>query len=391
MAKPLYLDPEQFDAVQKDIINNGFRRGRNCVVSGCAGSGKSCIAMAIFVDLCQRGRCPVIVTKQRALVNTYMDELLFLRDGSAGAYVRQHHGEVLEWYSQNGVVNTFCKGVGCGVFDADCTDILVDEAQDFTRGEIDDILSYFPKRQSVHFFGDDNQQIYEGAFGQTGQVNMEMLTALAGEVGSRRAYRSTLYNNYRLPIPAARFVDRVEGPEGNLSAKCFGEGSEKPYLLNFRSMTDALGAVRDIIRVRKSNFRNYRAAVISYRCETCEQIFNAVDADPSICSARVRGALARGVSNYRNVLGPKTLEHGEFANANVIATTAFSAKGLQFDDVFVMVDDFARESWSKELLNVLHVALTRTQRGLYVCYVNGASSRPFAHVPNVLCNMKISA
>ena len=196
MAKPLYLDPEQFDDVQKDILNNGFRRGRNCVVSGCAGSGKSCIALSIFIELCLRDRHPVIVTRQRSLVNTYVDELRYNCGQEARDYIHDNHNcDRLEWYSQSRVVSTYDKGIREGLLDMSATDLLVDEAQDFTRGEIAEIMAYFGNLQSVHFFGDDHQQIYEKTFNHGPQVSMDELEAVASQGGSRRAYRLFLYNN----------------------------------------------------------------------------------------------------------------------------------------------------------------------------------------------------
>ena len=55
MAKPLYVDPEKFDDVQREILDVGFGvEERNCIVQGCAGCGKSCIAMNICEPLCAR-------------------------------------------------------------------------------------------------------------------------------------------------------------------------------------------------------------------------------------------------------------------------------------------------------------------------------------------------
>ena len=394
MAKPLYLDPEQFDDVQKDILNNGFRRGRNCVVSGCAGSGKSCIALSIFIELCLRDRHPVIVTRQRALVNTYVDELRFNCGPEARDYIHDNHDcDRVEWYSQSRVVSTYAKGIQGGLLDQSATDLLVDEAQDFTREEIAHIVSYFGNLQSIHFFGDDHQQIYEHAFISGPRVSMDELEAVAGQIGSRRAYRRLLYNNYRLPRPVAAFVDYVDGPESNLFAQCFGEGSQKPHLLCYRSVEDAVRSVRSIVRVRQAGSDNYCAAVVSYHCGTCEWAFRELSQEPGCRAARIRGALRPGVSNYRDPDGPKTLEHAGFSCANVISTTAFSSKGLQFDDVFVLVDDFTAGTavWDKGLLNVLHVALTRTQGGLYVCYAGKKGAQPFDHVPSNLCNTRLAA
>ena len=414
MSEPLYRDPSDFDGVQKGVINDGFREGKNCVVMGCAGSGKSCIAMAIFIDLCGRGdRKPVIVTKQRSLVNTYLDELISIKDDAASRYVsdahsiRDYHGTGpyrLHWFGYNRAVNTYERGVKTGWMDSDnvkhslysdATDLLVDEAQDFTQAEMKDILSHFGNLKSVHFFGDDNQQIYEGAFGQAPQLSMVKLVEYAKLYGSKDVFEQRLFNNYRLPNPVAEFVDAVEGPETMLSEQCFGKRTDVPRLLRFSSESDALMKVKELVKLHKGQTSNYRAAVICYTCNKCGSSFrmltNYHEADIDIVIARMRGALDRGNSSYKDPRGPKTIDGDAISSVNEIITTAFSSKGLQYDDVFVLVDDFVRAgdgggSWPTNVLNVLHVALTRTQGGLFVCYVNDAAYRPFSDVP-VNCYM----
>lgn len=398
MSRPLYIDPAELDESQKTIINDGYREGRNCVVMGCAGSGKSCIAMAIFIDLCNKGdRKPVIVTKQRSLVNTYLSELLSLAGDEARNYVVNAHScDRLDWFSYNQAVNTYEKGIknGWTFRDVeywiywDATDLLIDEAQDFTQEEMNEILDHFDSLQAVHFFGDDNQQIYEGAFGNVPQLSMDKLVAYAEKYGENPLVE-TLQTNWRLPAPVARFVDAVDGPEKHLGEKCFGQRTDIPRLLHFQSPGNMLAVVSQLVRQRKGQFSNYRAAIICYTCGKCEEVYRALKqehiADTDISIVRVRGALDRNVKNYKDPLGPKTLEGSKIRFFNEIVTTAFSSKGLQYDDVFVIVDDFVgSRGWSTSTLNVLHVALTRTEGGLFVCYVNNGVCQPFASVPNRL-------
>ena len=424
MSEPLYRDPNDFDETQKAVMNDGFREGKNCVVMGCAGSGKSCIAMAIFVDLCGReGRKPVIVTKQRSLVNTYLDELLTLVGDKSRNYIedahsiRTHHGtgpSHVRWFSYNRAVNTYERGIKKGWSDKknvggdeenkdkkysvyhDATDLIVDEAQDFTQVEMNDILKHFSSLKSVHFFGDDNQQIYEGAFGQLSQLSMTQLVQYASRIGSGGVYAETLENNYRLPNPVACFVDAVEGPESMLSEQCLGKGTAIPRLLRFDSEEKEFATVCGLIRLHKNNAggSKYRAAVICYTCSKCDSAFEAMSGlhcdDTDIIIAQVRGALDKGKSDYRDRSGPKTIDGDDIGRVNEIITTAFSSKGLQYDDVFVLVDDFVRRgddsqaSWPRNVLNVLHVAMTRTQGGLFVLYRGEIAFQPFAGVPERL-------
>lgn len=386
MAKPMWISNEDLDDVQREILEDGFGvQERNCIVQGCAGCGKSCIAMNIFVQLCARGnRKPVIVTNQRALINAYLRELRSLTDLAAADYVRAaHNGEPQGWFSKNTVINTFNRGIERGVFPKDATDLLVDEAQDFTLQEIQQMINYFGKGlKAVHFFGDDGQQIYEGIDDGGHRVSMADLVAVAKSVGGRDPFCRILYDNYRLPPVIAEFVDQVE-PYSKLARKCHGLGTEQTRLLKYNTTQEALAAIAGVVRVRRASVSNYLAAVICQSRKQCEEIYGVLRDMKDIGNVRrVRGPLSDQWTTYNDPEGPKTIE--DIAGVNVVVSTAFASKGLQYDDVVVVTNDFNAKGWSENVLHQLHVALTRTQGGLLVCYTPyenmGQPPRPFSRV-----------
>lgn len=386
MAKPMWISNKDFDDVQREILEDGFGvQERNCIVQGCAGCGKSCIAMNIFVNLCARGnRKPIIVTNQRTLINAYLRELRDLTDLAAANYVRAaHNGEPQGWYSRNTVINTFNRGIENGMFPRDATDLLVDEAQDFTLQEINQMIEYFgTSLQAVHFFGDDGQQIYEGIDDGGHRVSMADLVAVARSVGGKDPFCRRLYDNYRLPPVIARFVDQVE-PYSNLANRCHGNGTEPTRLLRYNTWQEALAEVVNVIQVRRANVSNYLAAVICQTRRQCEDIYIALIGMRNLGGVRrIRGPLSDQWTTYRDPDGPKTLE--DITGVNVVVSTAFASKGLQYDDVIVITTDFNGRGWSPNILHQLHVALTRTQGGLLVCYSPnenmGQPPRPFLRV-----------
>ena len=387
MAKPMWISNEDLDDVQREILEDGFGvQERNCIVQGCAGCGKSCIAMHIFVNLCTRGnRKPVIVTNQRALINAYLRELRDdLTDLAAADYVRAaHNGEPQGWYSRNRVINTFNSGIESGMFPTDATDLLVDEAQDFTLQEINQMIAYFGSSlKAVHFFGDDGQQIYEGIDNGGHRVSMRDLVEVSRSVGGRDPFCRILYDNYRLPPVVARFVDQVE-PYSNLTNRCHGNGTEPTRLLKYNTTQAALAAIAGVLRVRSANVSNYLAAVICQSRRQCEEMYDVLRGMNNLGNVRrVRGPLSDQWTTYRDPDGPKTLE--DITGVNVVVSTAFASKGLQYDDVVVVTNDFTKKGWSENVLHQLHVALTRTQGGLLVCYTPhenmGLPPRPFSRV-----------
>ena len=393
MAKPMWIPSEEFDEVQREIYDVGFGvEERNCIVQGCAGCGKSCIAMNIFVNLCARGnRKPVIVTNQRALINAYLRELRSLTDLAAATYVREAQNTAPQgWFSKNTVINTFNRGVVEGLFPKDATDLLIDEAQDFTLQDIQQMIAYFgDSLKSVHFFGDDGQQIYEGMDGGEHRVSMNDLVAVAKAVGGKDPFCTILYDNYRLPGVIAEFVDQVE-PYSQLFRKCHGKGTEKARLLSFKTLNDALHAIANVIPVRMGGVSNYLAAVICQSRKRCEEIYTALYNMNLGGVRRMRGPLSNQWTTYSDLDGPKTIEeisgvtNGRTWRINVVVSTAFASKGLQYDDVFIVTDDFNGKGWSENVLHQMHVALTRTQGGLIVCYTpsenKGQVPRPFLRV-----------
>lgn len=394
MAKPMWISNEDLDDVQREVLEDGFGvQERNCIVQGCAGCGKSCIAMNIFVQLCARGnRKPVIVTNQRTLINAYLRELRDLTDLAAADYVRAaHNNEPQGWFSKNTVINTFKRGVKRGVFLKDATDLLVDEAQDFTLQEINQMIAYFGSNlKAVHFFGDDGQQIYEGIDDGGHRVSMADLVAVAKSVGGKDPFCRKLYDNYRLPPVIAEFVDQVE-PYSNLARKCHGQGAEKTRLLKFNTTKEALEVIAGVLRVRRASVSNYLAAVICQSRKQCEEIYGVLQGMKNLGNVRrVRGPLDDKWTTYRDPNGPKTLE--DITGVNVVVSTAFASKGLQYDDVVVVTNDFTKKGWSENVLHQLHVALTRTQGGLLVCYTPyenmGQPPRPFSRV--VESNFKVT-
>lgn len=386
MANTMWIPYTELDAVQREVLDDGFgAQGLNCIVQGCAGCGKSCIAMHIFVNLCARGnRKPVIVTNQRALINAYLRELRDTADLAAADYVRAaHNDEPQGWFSKNTVINTFNRGIEKGVFPKDATDLLVDEAQDFTLQEINQMIAYFgTSLKAVHFFGDDGQQIYEGIDDGGHRVSMADLVTVARSVGGQNPFCRKLYDNYRLPPVIAEFVDQVE-PYSNLAKKCHGKGTEKTRLLKYNTTQEALAAIAGVLRVRRASVSNYLSAVICQSRNQCEEIYGVLRGMGDLGNVRrVRGPLHDQWTTYRDPNGPKTLE--DITGVNVVVSTAFASKGLQYDDVVVVTNDFTKKGWSENVLHQLHVALTRTQGGLLVCYTPyenmGLPPRPFSRV-----------
>ena len=394
MANPMWIPSAEFDDVQRDVYETGFGvEERNCIVQGCAGSGKSCIAMNMFVNLCSRGnRKPVIVTNQRALINAYLRELRSICGVEAANYVREAQGgEPEAYYSKNSVINTFCHGVQNGRFPRDATDLFVDEAQDFTLAQIQQMIDYFgPGLKAVHFFGDDGQQIYEGIDGGDHHVSMQDLVPVAKSVGGKDPYCTTLYDNWRLPPIIARFVDQVE-PYSQLALKCHGKGTEKARLLRCESVDDALTKVAGVVSRRIAGTSNYLAAVVCQSRKVCESMYSELCRRNCGTVRRVRGPLSDNWNSYADSEGPKTVEslsgidkRGATWCVNLIVSTAFASKGLQYDDVFVVTLDFNKKGWDENVLHQLHVALTRTQGGLIVCYTAeenmGEPPRPFVRI-----------
>ena len=319
------IDPSELDEFQREIRELGLTD--SYVVKGCAGSGKTILALYrahdIKIDAAARGQTAsfTMVVFTKALQS-------FIQSGIRQLGIGPRQVVYHKKWDRSQVDH-----------------IIVDEAQDFDKAEIDEFDA--AKFKSIMLYGDSQQQIYGG------KLSTEQIAA------HLTLDDLELKKNYRLPKLIASFVSHVSRDK-ELEKKCVKTGSAKPRLKEFATWQDELNYI-----IAEINTRNYTDVAILLP-------FNEPGKAP--------------LNNFhRNIMMVKnyfdSLEFSaeykindsmdlDFDSELPKVMTYHSCKGLQFETVFIPFCDFpGHDNWFiNNYKNPLYVGLTRTYRNLYLTY-----------------------
>lgn len=184
MVRESELDDAQLTVLQETL-------DKSCIVSGCAGSGKSILALIKAQRIQEeKGNDYEIIAFTKALCG-------YMNAGREALGLENNFCYHWEW------VNRMQKP------SADY--VIVDEIQDFTKEEICDFIRV--ARKKFFFYGDTAQSIYDGL---KDTVGVEELCYLFQGTDKSSPFNScnrpklfSLYKNYRLPKPVAKMAQYV--------------------------------------------------------------------------------------------------------------------------------------------------------------------------------------
>lgn len=375
MAKKNWMvTTSELDDKQREIFNAVL--DKSCVVSGCAGSGKSVLALLKAQRIQQeRGNdsCQVIVYTKA--LNDFMKKAKDdLKLSSRFLYYEEWlWKKEMKRYGKMGFLPVFIKDVnGNKIPNKPSSDyVIVDEIQDFTLPEIQDFLTATNKY--FFFFGDTAQSIYDGyKVGGTMCVNNIAPTFFPN--GNVKEF--TLFYNHRLPIPVAMLAQYI-----GVNLPPFDEGMYKsqefalPKMICYNSKDDQLNAINRIISDNDMD----DVAILLPTGQDVKNVYEDLKIMP-----KKEHPINYEVKYSVEDTGDDGVVHKEFKdNLNFDSTnpkimTYHSAKGLQFETVFIpYIEDYYddRDGNSK----ALYVAMTRTYRNLYIMYT-GVLPKPLNNV-----------
>jgi superfamily I DNA/RNA helicase len=285
-------------------------------VKGCAGSGKSILALWKAKDIQNKnlGSYQFIVFTKA--LKQYMSDGI-QQVGIDARNVDYH------WHWKN--------RAGCPSADY----IIVDEAQDFSR---EDILKFKDKaRKALLFYGDSAQQLYK----QT--ASMEEIAVITGFPTEQLVF------NHRLPKKVARVAQYISSSNDELELRCKNEGVEKPKILKYNSLNAQLDAIAEIIKNR--NFED--VGILFRNNQSVEMAYNYLRSK----GLNIEAKFNQSIDLNFNSDNPKIL-------------TYHSAKGLQFEAVFIPECTCS----DNDDRNPLYVAITRTYQSLYIMHSGNLSS-----------------
>ena len=318
MVRESELDDDQIRVLSATL-------DKSCVVSGCAGSGKSVLALIKAQRIQkERGGNYEIIVYTKALcqyMNSGRKELGLKNDiYYHWEWANKHHRPSADY-------------------------VIVDEIQDFTQEEISEFIN--ATKKNFFFFGDTAQSIYEGL---KDTLSVEAIGYMLPM--SQRPKEWGLYRNYRLPVSVARFVQNVGVglPEFEEAIYKSPIRNTVPYVLQYGNTQEQISAIKRIIN--RNNLDD--VAILLPDNESVKQVSSY------LTNMDVNHELKyQDSNNWHN-----NVENLNFNTTNPKVMTYHSAKGLQFETVFLPCVNSSAERNRK----ALYVAMTRTYKDLYVMY-----------------------
>ena len=336
MAKrSFYVKDSELDDYQVKVINK--KTDNSYIVKGCAGSGKSILALwkAKQIQDEHRGSYMYIVFT-KALMQ-------YMADGIKEVGISQRNVDY-HWHWVN--------RAGCPSADY----IIVDEAQDFSKEDIE--LFKSKARKALLLYGDSAQQLY--TFIQDKKtVSMEDIQYFT------KFPVEQLVFNHRLPKKIARVAQYINSENDELEERCTVEGTEKPKILEYPTVEKQYDAIIELIQ----NKHMEDVGILFRQNDEVGEAYNYFQEHGLNVEAKF--------GKHMDL---------DFTSDNPKLMTYHSSKGLQFENVFLpdctVEDDDNR--------NPLYVAVTRTYQSLYILHSGNLSSL-FDDVPEDLYDTSLAS
>ncbi len=317
--KNFYVKESEMDDYQRKVIQR--RSEGSLIVRGCAGSGKSVLAFWKLHDIVSNKKGSVqLIVYTKALREYFIQGCR--GEGIDASLVDYYHN----WNKHPKTTDY----------------MIVDETQDFSESQIKQFLSHANK--ALLLYGDSSQQIYSfrKMKGDEAPVNMEDIHRIT------EFPMEQLVFNHRLPAKVARVAQALNAEYDDLEGRCREEGTELPYILKYPSRDDQLNAIVDIIKTR--SFED--VGILVPKNEDVKVIADYLRSR----GLNVESKYSERATNYSNL---------NFATSNPKVLTYHSAKGLQFEAVFLPE---CEARLAGNFLEPLYVAMTRTYQSLYIMY-----------------------
>lgn len=336
MKKDWMIIESELDEDQIKVLN--AVNDKSCIVSGCAGSGKSILAL-IKAQRIQRekGNNYQIIVFTKALCK-YMN--------AGREELKLNNQFDYHWWWKN--------RKGCPSSDY----IIVDEIQDFSKDEIQDFIDATNKH--FFFFGDTAQSIYEGL---KDTMKVEDINYAMGT----RAKMFELYRNYRFPKTVAKVVQYVGVDLDGFDIDTYrSKETAIPRFVRYNDFESQVDAIAKMINVGNVD----DVGILVPHNEDVKKVHDLLKQKNKNHELKYDDKI-----DFRN-----SINNLDFTTDNPKIMTYHSAKGLQFGTVFLPgVEEKTEDSERK----ALYVAMTRTYRNLYVMY-SGDLPFPLSEVPSDL-------
>jgi len=358
MVKESELDDIQI-LVFQEILD------KSLIVSGCAGSGKSVLALlkAERIQTENKGSYNVIVYT-RSLCS-------YMNAGKKDVKLSGNFMYYEEWRYKRGPKH-YANGKTYIVYLRDDSGnkipnmpqadyVIVDEIQDFTREEILEFVAS-AKKQFI-FLGDTNQSIFNSLKAYNGgTVAVEKIPQI---VRREKIKTFELLYNHRLPKPVAKIVHEMDGIDvGPYIDKVYTSNENAdPRIIKFDSFEEQLDCILRLLK------RNNDIGILLPTNKSIKIVSDFLN----------RNGINHELKYEDEEDWKKNIDNLDFKTDNPKLLTYHSAKGLQFGTV--ILPDYYNMDFRN--INALYVAMTRTYRNLYILY-SGILPKPLLSVSSNL-------
>jgi superfamily I DNA/RNA helicase len=325
-----FIKEEELDNFQTQLIQRNINR--SMVVSGCAGSGKSIIALWKAKQINDLGRSFYFVVYTKVLKKYFNDGIKQIKDPSLTGMQRMLNDETKFFYYDrwNGAVQ-------------EVEFMIVDEAQDFDKEDIIKLKN--TAKTAVYFFGDSAQSLYKFRKQTISMGDIAREIKLDGP--------ESLMHNYRLPKKVARIAEKI-GNIDDLEWRCVKEGDNLPELISCSSYYGQLDKISEIIN---NNHLTNVGILFSKN----------IDVEDAYKYLKEKGLNLEAKFDFNNREKYKQTHLDlDFSSDNPKLMTYHSSKGLQFETVFIPQPTLFEKSENPRA--PLYVAMTRTSDRLYLLY-----------------------
>lgn len=335
MKKDWMIKESELDDAQIRVLTATL--DKSCIVQGCAGSGKSVLALIKAQRIQkERGNNYKVIVFTKALCS-------YMNSGREALGLKNDFSYYWEWENKE----------KCASADY----IIVDEIQDFSENEIKRFI--VSAKKNFFFFGDTAQSIYDGMENKK-TVPVDQIMFFVPNRNTVKTFE--LYHNYRLPIPIAKVACQIGIDTQYVDGIYKSTEKELPRIIQYENQDQQIDAIHRIIKNRNLS----DVAILLPQNKDVKSVYEKLKEKGGNYEARYKASGCSSDNLNFNSTNPKIL-------------TYHSAKGLQFETVFIPFLEDADMSKRKQL----YVAMTRTYRDLYMMY-SGKLPQQFSEIDSTL-------
>ncbi len=323
--KNFYIKQSQLDDYQMKVIER--RTDNSFVVKGCAGSGKSILALWKLKQIVDNNLGSYLFIVKTKTLSTYMHD--GLKELNIPIDNVHTYNKCFHWTKDD---NDNWQRGDWKLGNVDY--IIVDEAQDFAQQDISILNNQ--ARKALMLYGDSAQQLY--SFDKTATpMSIEQIVAQFDLPMEQLVF------NHRLPKKIARVAQVLNCSKDDIETRCTEEGSELPKIFKHNSIEAQLDQIAEIIKNRNLD----DVGILFAKNNDVTRAHNYLTN---------KGLSVESKTNDNIDL--------DFTSTNPKIMTYHSSKGLQFETVFIPECN----SQYTDGNNALYVAMTRSHKLLYIMH-----------------------